>query len=346
MNRTIRIGILTEGGVLHDVFSYYRVVGPFAALRKFASTRGINIELTQVLQIGWHTLRNLDVLYLHRPYTSNDLEAIKMAKENGVKTWVDVDDNYFNLLPWFRHYCTYTSPEVRRTMRSIYTEVNLVTVSTRELAEQLKAEVPVAEIEVVPNGYPLNINRLDPFPDLSAKAFTRAISWRGTEESTKDLITFAPTLVKFLTENKVGLFSWGIYPWPLVEAGLPPEYIKARGLSAFEDFYETLKRERPLAHLKLHEDRPFHRCRSHCALFEATHAGTVLVAPDFEEWERPNVVRFKPDTLENCLTYAINMQMAQRTQEFHKAFDLITSQYNQEDGALPEKRLKLLLTLV
>ena len=339
--RTVRVGLYTEGGVLHDVFSYYRVMGPWPAARKFAAKHDpdIELELNRVQTVQWNSMRNLDVMFMHRPYSPQDLEALRIAKDNGVKVWVDVDDDYFNLLPSFRHYPLYQKPEIIASMKAIAQEADMRTVSTQALAESLTAKTG-ASFNVLPNGFPLNLNLLK--SQSEAPPHSYCFTWRGTEEATRDLLQQASVIANFMIEHNIGIHTFGIYPWPLLDAGVPASMIKCEGLIGFEAFFQRMREIRPLFHLKVHEDVPFHNARSHCAWFEATQANTLLVAPNFKEWERPNVIRYEQDDLMGAMEAALSQSTFDRDFHLSHARVKIKNEYNQDDGPLVKKRLELL----
>ena len=74
--------------------SYYRSVGTFSYLYKINN----KIQIDLPTQISWKVLANSDIFYIERPHQKNDIDALELARDFNVKTWIDFDD-LFHCVP-------------------------------------------------------------------------------------------------------------------------------------------------------------------------------------------------------------------------------------------------------
>jgi glycosyltransferase involved in cell wall biosynthesis len=93
-----------------------------------------------------------DLMVFQRQETEAILGQMRMAKSLGISTCYEIDDDMFNMPPEFgepaKHY---DNPQVRSCMAAFLNECDGVTVSTRELAEQLSPIAPKQDFIIVPN---------------------------------------------------------------------------------------------------------------------------------------------------------------------------------------------------
>src|SRR5271157_1600335 len=73
--------------------SWYRSTGVLPKIHKLNP----NIQVELAGQISWTYLSDTDILYLESPADKNMLLASTIAKNYGIKLWIDYDDNLLNI---------------------------------------------------------------------------------------------------------------------------------------------------------------------------------------------------------------------------------------------------------
>jgi len=276
----LRIGTVKANSTYFDTFSRYRVIGPLAELRKIR-----DIEVVPIEQASWNTMRMLDILFISKPYTQAHLALINMARAEGAKVWIDVDDDYFSVPTYMRNYDQFHTVLTKGTIRKCYNSADVITVSNEHLAARLKIEGVTSPIELSPNVYPYRPEALA--YDTLERPKSKLIVWRGDESHMQGLATQGLGLARFLTDNReYKLFAYGAYPWPLVDLhGASPSSIFYRGYLDFDDYFTELRNIKPDIHVRVLDAHKFHHSRSKCAWFEAAHSGAHLVAPWTKEFD-------------------------------------------------------------
>lgn len=288
-----------------DGTSFYRAYGIFPDLkRQFA-----NLEITAFRDgVGytWPDLLPYDVVFLQRPAidAGKRLKMLDYLKKMGKKIWVDWDDNLFAAPMDNRVYDDMT-PEVREATAKVLLIADLVTVSTVALKEFFIEKIGCKNVEVVPNAWDFDLfpmkmqyNELKDVPPPQEKKLK--FLWRGSDTHQADLLSHSEIIYKSMEHGEHWTFM-GYNPWFITEA-IPRERWSYQKSNDVFEYLRALKEQPAQALVFPLRDHLFNRCKSNIAWMEATYAGMVCIAPDWQEWQLPGVIKYKDvDELEQIL---------------------------------------------
>jgi hypothetical protein len=265
-----------------DATSWYRGIGPVAELKK--SNPHVNISF--VSETSWATLAFADALFMQRPHRPRDLDTLKAAKAQGVKTWVDYDDYLLDVPtdnPTAKHY---RAKDTMRCVAECVATADVVTVSTPCLADKL---APLnANIVVVPNA--LNAKLYDISTPVVGVEQHNVILWRGSNTHRADYSTVAEQIVDLANRPEMKTWAWvfvGDRPW-FTEL-MPPKNVMCMDPLDVIEYHTFIKTLKPALMFVPLADNDFNRCKSNCAWLEASYAGAAVVASGLPEWERPGI---------------------------------------------------------
>lgn len=290
-----------------DATSFYRAVGPLQELKK-----KMGFLLSHGSDTNWATLKGSDAVFMQRPYANNQVQILEMAQANGLKVWVDYDDDLFTVPRSNRAFRLYGDQKVQNNIAQIVACADVVTVSTPALQRKLQEililvgkgapdfeglKLDPNKIHVVPNAYD------EKFCFYAQKKHTRKpkklIAWRGSETHDKDLMAFTQPMKEALgkhldwTFNFIGSPFWHtIEEMESVEGAKETNIIHTDNLDPVE-FFKFLYLTAPALVIVPLWDCEFNRSKSNIAYIEAMHAGACCLAPDWEEWRRPGVINYK-----------------------------------------------------
>ncbi len=277
-----------------DATSFYRGVHPLAALK-----RGMpELNLHFATEVNHANLCNVDGLFMQRPYKLAHLNILKMAHANGVPVWVDYDDDLFNVPTSNIAHRTYGDKKIQIAIGEMIADAEIVTVSTGYLKERLSKLNK--DIRVIPNAFNGRLLRYRKNPDPKRE---KLIMWRGSETHQKDLYLYTKQLVEIADANPTWNFTFvGSGFWLTTEA-LPQKQVTiCESIDPIEYFQLIHKLQPAITIVPLH-DSPFNRCKSNIAWQEATFAGSLTLAPNWNEWKRPGV-----ECYENPLEFKLKLQ--------------------------------------
>ncbi len=271
----MKLGIVTSNGDNHYV-GYFRNMGVFGPLsRQFPQ-----VQIIPVNECNWSAYMGCDVVFLLRPSTSQHLDAAKMCSMVGVPLVVDFDDDLINIPPWMENsgWSLFDPAKVREAVG----HSDLVTVSTAALEKVLSAGTRTVHL---PNAWNEKL-----FPFMPLHTNRKTIAWRGGGEHREDIEQYLPAMVQVGANNpQMAWMFWGQAPWRIKM--IPGKVFKSKWLDLFPYFVSYLESQ-PWVHIVPLVNHPFNQAKSHNAWLEATAAGALVVAPDFEEWRRPGVFNY------------------------------------------------------
>lgn len=234
------------------------------------------------------------VLYIARAYSSDHLKIIQIAKRVGVKVITDYDDNFFEVPRDNPCYADYMQPQSKKRIAEIIALSDAVTVSTKELKRFLGKRSPEGHtlndnIFVVPNSFDTRI-----FTEKKTFNTLPIVAWRGSNTHQKDISQYTQEMISVSKDHPE--WEWhfcGYDPWWLTEL-LPKGKVKYTETISVMDFLDYFRAEvTPSIVVVPLADHAFNRAKSNIAYIEATYAGAVCLAPDWEEWRRPGCVTYK-----------------------------------------------------
>lgn len=301
-----------------DGTSFYRAMGPLQALD--AEREDFSFEVPQ--QINWAYLRASDGVFMQRPFRPEHIKLIQMTKAHGKPVWIDYDDDLFTVPLSNPTHKVYGEKSVANNILTCITQADIISVSTvclqdklqRILAQISKAgdkneKVPFRNFDpekvvLVPNAYDEKMFGYSfrdwnkPVPDASL-----TVLWRGSSTHDADLWEYTEPMARvFSRHGKLNGNAWtmnliGSPFWltmrEMEREGVPPEQIIVTPTMDPIDYMMYLKKIKPAAVIVPLLDDPFNRSKSNVAWLEATHAGAVVLAPDWEEWRRPGILNYK-----------------------------------------------------
>lgn len=288
------IKIIASTPAKADGTSFYRMWGIFKSLSKL-----IKFEIIELpTSYQWPFLKDVDIFFLHRPFRADFIPVIRYAKELGAKVWIDHDDNLFTLPPENPSYDIYNKENVKNDMFKILKEADIITVSTEELRKFFDSK-GFFNTQVIPNALD------DKFPNSApVNAFNekKNFFWRGTPTHHGDLYDFQNEIFKAMGETDSVWNFFGYNPY-FVTRLFPLERWKYYEPQDIIQYFKIIKHLKPhIMHVPL-SDNYFNHCKSNIAWIEATMAGAVTVAPDWQEWQRPGVLNYKtPEEYQQILT--------------------------------------------
>lgn len=260
--------------------------------------------------VNWATLKACDAVFLQRPATEDHVRIVDMAKANGKPVWIDYDDWLYSVPQSNRASRLYNNPKIQNNMSKMLAKADVVTVSTPYLGELIRnilkriakgsqTETDLLlnpdKVVVVPNAYDLDI-----MSSLDEKAShqRKHMAWRGSGTHDKDLLGVTEAIASCVSRNKTWTYSFIGEPfWLSMErldeaAGEGNQNIKVVETIDPIEYLAFLKTTLPAVMIVPLDDCPFNRAKSNIAWIEATHAGAVTIAPDFEEWHRPGIINY------------------------------------------------------
>lgn len=268
-----------------DATSFYRGLGPLGALRKQVK----NLSLTFAGEYNWSVMGMVDALFVQRPYTRQHLNLIEMAKASGVPVWLDYDDDLFNVPTDNPAHRIYGTPEASKAMIDCVKAADIITVSTYALHERF-SKINVAVV-VIPNAYNdfiLEMKR----PEIMRRRHPLVL-WRGSATHVRDLMGFSGQIDTLFRNHPEWTWNFmGYNPWFITDVLDSRRCLVTEALDPIEYFEFISKIQAALQIVPLH-DSQFNRGKSNIAMIEGAYAGSVTIAPAWEEWSVPGVIQYK-----------------------------------------------------
>lgn len=272
----------------HDATSLYRAMGPLSAMER----QEPRLELllppfnNEGQELSWSWFGRADALFVQRPWLREHAQLIVQAKMAGVPVWVDWDDDYATVHPSNPSFAVYQGCE--EMLDRIAKLADVVSVSTEEIkTRRSKATGTQSKFRVVPNACHW------PITPGSAERMRR-VSWRGGASHEYDLLQVLPHLAEIARLPQFGQWEWcflGDVPWQ-VQAAFPRDrFIGGFGAEPYL-YMEAMGKLLPFVHIVPLADTKFNPAKSNLAWLEATAAGAVVIAPDWQEWQRPGVINY------------------------------------------------------
>lgn len=288
-----------------DATSFYRAMGPIGYMRHLTSEFEF-VGLPTNFNVTWSTLQQADVFYCQRPFSESHKSLCEMALENGLKLWIDYDDDIFNI-PIHNHVrAIYEKKNARKWAQECLEMADFVTVSTEGLYNLLGKN---KKVYVVPNAINEKIFKLE-----EKKEQSKIIMWRGSKTHEIDMEEVHDDLVYLASKNKKWRFVFiGEHSWRTVD--------RLRGfknVTFFEakdviQYHRALKKLNPDINIAPLQDIVFNHSKSMCSYLEANYAGAVTVGRDWTEWQRPGIYNYENGKFKDAVSDLIEDQEMVKT---------------------------------
>jgi hypothetical protein len=279
---TIRIHTITNS----DGTSFYRCLGPLAALRK-QHRKSIDFQINQLTlnPCDWATMADCDIAFFQRPCLGHHVTAAGIAKMCRTPLILDYDDDLLNLTPDNPCYATYGKDKIRDNIQKLLGMADVVIVSTPAISETFQPFTP-NKIVVIRNSWD---DSLRPWADPIAIRSNRCI-WRGSATHLKDFLEVSHCVhdtADLFSDVKFAFMGWE--PFMVTEKLKCEVYPKQEVL----DYFDSIRSLAPkIVYVPLHLSQ-FNRAKSNCGWLEASYAGAAVLAPEgLPEWERPGITLY------------------------------------------------------
>ncbi len=285
-----------------DATSLYRAIGPLQTL-----TRTMPLKLVINQTLDWSLMKGIDAMFLQRPSAPMHLDAMKLAKLNKKKIWIDYDDNLHAVPLCNRRYITYGHPTVQHLISTMIAMADVVTVTTTALAATftdilknwpIKSDeynLDPTKIVIIPNAYDGDI-----MPSLTETKAPREklVVWRGSDSHCKDLMLETDAIGAAMKAHPDWTFEFIGEPFwwtieKLKDIAIPNQLVITPPMDPIQ-YFNYLNKQRPALVIVPLEDQMFNRAKSNIAWLEGAAAGAVTLAPSWWEWTQPGVITYQP----------------------------------------------------
>jgi hypothetical protein len=317
--------------------SYYRSIGTLSFLPVINSNIKINIPP----RISWNSLINTDIFYIERPESDGDLEALELAKDFNIKTWVDIDDLLHEVPkynPCYENYFDKSSIKTRmlRNFEKALKIADIVTTSTpaiKEYYSEYNSNIHV--IENAHNDYRYTFEKVEDQFD--------SINWRGSQTHRQDLLSVADDM--FRIANIYEKWTWvfiGNDIWFITDRIKRHFNIKECCTVVYNKFIKDAKAAIqivPLLHSK------FNEAKSNIGFIEGVYAGSCVVVPNLPEFDKPGAIKYT----EGNGSFGYNLEKAIKSKTFRQKNYLESYDYVKENlmlSKINKKRIEIIERLL
>ena len=277
----MKINLLTDIPTWHDATSFYRGIRPLKELSKAIP----ELNLTAVDPWTWASMTHADAVFMQRPYKDGHVVKMEIAKDIGLKLWVDYDDYLLGVPADNPNHAIYNSKETKMNILRCLAMADVVTVSTQALADLYKDFNK--NIVVVNNAYE---KRLYPYRKPAPR--NKLVMWRGSSTHHRDAMGYAQPIIELQNDERFKDWTYhyvGDNLWFITEFTPHASTLWSEAIDVIRYFKHIHEVAPSLMMVPLH-DSAFNRCKSNIAWIEATHAGGVALVPDWEEWKNPGAL--------------------------------------------------------
>lgn len=299
--------------------SWWRSVGPFQAMEK-ATNRQVQIDVIEE-NFSWNILCRYDLIFMHRPFRPDHLQAMQVARLQNIPVWVDYDDWLFDLPKWNPNHKDYSNVGFQAIIAHILATADVVSCSTAALYDRFKVVNP--NVVIVPNAYRPDIF---PYREAELKPRENIFVWRGSNTHDGDLASVASAFPRLSAKTHF----LGSPNWSIVES-MPPEKVQLLTEQDTFPYFKYLYDMKPKVMLFPLKACFFNECKSNIAWIEAVHAGAMCVAPDLREWRHPGIINYQIDNAESfydAAEMAMAMTEEQHTEQVSMSYEHMRQKYD------------------
>lgn len=243
-------------------------------------------------QFSWETLNGIDVLFVQRPATPNEILMIEQAKKYNVPVLLDYDDDPTCLLPSNPVYEIWNRDDKQACVKEALKLADITMVSTLHLKQSLLEVCPTADIRVVSNAQDDKLFSFEPFKGERNKI----IAMRGGSSHSEDWGIYKDGILEILEKYPdYKLAVMGYHPeWMKV---IPDSQLRLYEFSDIPTYFSDLMLLRPQVALVPLADNKFNRSKSNIGWQEFTMAGAAVIASRLPEFDLPGVWVADPNEL-------------------------------------------------
>lgn len=284
-----------------DATSFYRGMGIMDHLESLFNGKLEIIKHKQDFDNSqirlWLELQGMDILFVQRPHSEKFITIMEYFKKHFRRPiWIDYDDNLFEIPKYNRAHKYYEQhAKTKETLMRAMRLADVITVTTAELKRYLDPIHP--NVVVIPNAFPnhtLDISMRKPVPRVDR------LFWRGSGTHIGDLDFYKSQLQRVMAENKDHKFTFvgsdiAEAYWFFDDTFYPENGSNGQLLDPL-DPYEYLHNITTTGAKAIHVPlvyNLFNLAKSNIAAMEAAWGGMAVIAPDWQEWQLPGVLKYK-----------------------------------------------------
>lgn len=239
------------------------------------------------LELSWNWLMPCDAVLVQRPWLPMHVQVMVQAHMMGLPVWIDWDDDYAAVHPSNPSYRVFANCGEMLDRATVVADI--ISVSTDEIGRRrCERTKTMSKVRVIPNAAQF------PGCDLN-KPRMRRVCWRGGASHEFDLLNFLPVLVEIAKDKQFSYWDWcflGDVPWQVLELMPRDRLVSDFGAEPYL-YMEAMNKLMPWVHIVPLANTPFNPAKSNLAWIEASLAGAIVLAPDWQEWRRPGIANYQ-----------------------------------------------------
>lgn len=262
---------------IETAVTYYRSAMPFGDMARHYPD--VNLRHIAAKNFSVDVAAETDILFTHRPLSTDEIRAVFVAREYGCAVWVDIDDLLWQMPPSNPSAMQFTNEHLQ-VLTECMKAASLVTCSTNYLAERAKSDLGVDAL-VMRNAWNDRVHHI-PEARNKAKSEPLRVLWRGSNTHDGDLYAHRSA---FKPRPAVEFQFMGTAPWYFLETygGSFTSLNVMPWTGNILNYFQELRHYRPHFMVVPLEDNPFNKAKSNIAEIEATVAGAVCISPYWHE---------------------------------------------------------------
>ncbi len=249
----------------HSACSFWRAIGPFNELER----QGLINVIRGTYNESWTTLRRADMAFFQRPMSKRCKEQIFMAKDVGLKIWIDLDD--YSVIPEYHPvFDVYENEFDERLFFKYMLLADAVTVSTEFLKNHYLQYSNV--IEIVPNA----IN--DYWLSFKKPQQNNIIFLRGGDHHDHDMYFYKNAIIELSNKHSMKVIICGSNP---IYFQQEIDNYSYAGNFNLHGYFAYILRFKPAIFALPFINCEFNRGKSNIGFLEATLAGGTSLTPSW-----------------------------------------------------------------
>jgi hypothetical protein len=266
------IKILEIEGNPNDSCSWYRGHEPLSHLSD-------NISITLgYLDVTWPYFSGHDILFIQRPYNVNGYNIVTIAKNYGLKVWVDYDDDQFSIPETSVLYDHFKSTGTQELM-NIIKSADIITVATERLKEKFSKINP--NVFIIPN---CHNDYVYPLSGKTRNTNNKKCLWRGSVTHESDLLHFWKSIEAGIKENPDWQFDFIGHQFTFQKIHKYENYNPINELPIL-NYMQLGKRINPSLLIVPLEKMPLNVAKSNISWIEGTYFGAGCLMPNFGDFK-------------------------------------------------------------
>lgn len=290
--------------------SLYRGIGVLSKLNKLQP----DISSEYITGVGWHTLADGDILFLTRPVTDNYKQSIELAKNFGVKVWIDYDDCMAEIPPDNPAREGYARPSIQKNIKDCMELADVVTVTTQALKDYYsKIRKDIIVIENAFNDYNFKFERIEKTKMI--------VNWRGSNTHRGDLLSVSKAIIETAQKHNNWVWSFlGNDTWYITDHIM--KKLKYKEMETVK-YFHYIRQLTPAIQLVPLVFNVFNECKSNIGFQEATYSGAATVAPDMPEFRMPGISTYVDEKEFQEKLEKLIIDIRFRDEEYNKSYEYI-----------------------